>query len=555
MKSGRIIKGKKFQYQENCKCKDNCARKIDGRRQEDIFKEFYHFENWSKKTIFLRSLIKSVESKEKVVPIIPLRPKKKWYSYYLNDGNGITYQVCQMFLLKCLQISKATINRAANTIISNPNAVERRGGFRNKDANSNDILFLKAFIEKFPRYNSHYGSSKSKVEYLNPSLNIIKMYREYCLICRASKKKVLTESMFRQIFNTKFNLRFTRPKVDTCKTCDKLTNRLKCCDPTEHDQLQKDKENHHTMVRKYKLIFDETIKNAKHGNDHIEVLTFDLQRVLEMPRLTTSIAYYKRHLCFYNLCIYDEIRQIGYMYVWPESVASRGSQEIAACLCRHFRERLPSNTKKVILYSDSCYGQNRNIKLALMLKKFIDSWPYFDLHSIEQHYFVVGHSYNSCDRCFGLIEKQKKVTENIFVPSHWINVIRQAKKTDPKFVVIQMHKEDFLTSKPLEKIITNRKKTIDGRKISWNKFQNIIYDRNSQFILKFKEFSQSDAPILQISLQKKNTSKKLADINLPLLYSNEREIDKNKYDDLQQLMDYVPTNYHEFFNTLKYVVN
>lgn len=498
--------------------------------------------------------MKSFEPKRKVIPIIPLKKIQSVHSYHLTDAQGLTHQVCLHFLIKCLQISKTKINRATNAKISNPNADERRGGFHNKNSNITDKSFLKSFIKKFPSYESHYRPSKSNstTKYLNPSLNIIKMYREYCLLCRAMKRKVLTEWMFRHIFNTQFNLKFGRLKVDTCNTCDKLNARLKCFDTNEHEKWLNEKEKHLALVEKYKFIYEETIRSVRNNNDNVEVLTFDLQRALEMPRLTTNVAYYKRQLWLYNLCIYDEIRRIGHMYVWPESMASRGAQEVASCMIRHLRENLPKNTKRLILNSDSCYGQNRNIKLALILKKFIDSWPYPDLNSIEQRYFIVGHSYNSCDRCFGLIEKQKKKTENIFIPAHWINVMRQAKKTDPKFIVTEMRNEDFIASDPLQSLIVNRKKSVNGQKISWNKFQSIIYDRASPFILKAKEVSQIEAPTIEISLQRKGVSTKLRKVNLPLMYPNGRPIDKKKYEDLKELLKFIPKDYHSFFNALKY---
>lgn len=322
------------------------------------------------------------------------------------------------------------------------------------------------------------------------------------MIFCARKRRVLSEWMFRNTFNTQFNLRFGRLKVDTCKTCDRIECRLKCANAREHHILEKEKEDHLAIVAKYKDIFVDTIENAIKDNEHTEVLTFDLQRALEMPRLSTSISFYKRKLWFYNLCIYDEIRRIGYMYVWPETIASRGAQEIGACLSRHFCERLTPCTNKLILYSDSCYGQNRNQKLALILKKFIDSWKHSDL-VIEQRYFIVGHSYNSCDRCFGLIERQSKITENIFTPSHWVETIRQAKKTNPQFVVNEMRKNDFVSSKPLEKMITNRKKSTAGNRISWNRFQSIIHDKKNPFILKFKEFNLNEAPVIEISWEKR----------------------------------------------------
>lgn len=58
---------------------------------------------------------------------------------------------------------------------------------------------------------------------------------------------------------------------------------------------------------------------------------------------------------------------------------------------------------------------------------------------------MVGHNCNSCNRCFGLIERQKKLTEQIGIHLNWINIMKQAKKNDAKFVVNEMRSEDFLS--------------------------------------------------------------------------------------------------------------
>lgn len=239
------------------------------------------------------------------------------------------------------------------------------------------------------------------------------------------------------------------------------------------------------------------------------------------------------------------------MYVWPESMASRGSQEVASCLLKHFMNFVPKDTQKIVLRSDACGGQNRNIKMSLMLKFFLCSmWNHADLTSIEQHFYVSGHSYNSCDRSFALIEKQKQITESIYLPEHWINVIKQAKKTDPRFVVIEMKKNDFHSSKPLEEQITNRKKTTSGEKINWLNVQKITYERYSPFMLDFVNYS-SDCTIT-ISLQKKCTPSDFAMIKLPILYPRSRKIAYLKYKDLQKLMKYIPERLRHFYESLEH---
>lgn len=270
---------------------------------------------------------------------------------------------------------------------------------------------------------------------------------------------------------------------------------------------------------------------------------------LETPCISTSIAYYKRVLYVFNLCVYDEVGRKANMFTWSENIASRGANEIGSCLLKFLKAEVKYETKKIILYSDKCGGQNRNIKLTMLLKKFLSNSP--NLREIQQKYFISGHSYNSCDRSFGTIEKQKKVTENIVVPDHWINLISRAKKKDPKFNVIKMKTEDFVSSENLTALIVNRKKTIFNEKIRWLDIDTILYKKCDPFVLYMKRMQKEDLDV--INLQKKDVTQ-LAFVRSKLdqLYEGEREIKKIKYDDLISLLQIIPEEHHEFFINLKY---
>lgn len=491
-KSGKFVPERLFAVQIDCTCKYLCAQKINTVRQGDIFKAFYELENWSKKTIFLRSLVKKHKIQSNLNPINKLHKKNDTGNeYYLSDKSGTQHRVCPKFVLKCLQISQSRLSRAVNSVISNESGKDKRGSFPTRKIDAADIDFLKSFINKFPVYESHYNLSRSKKKYLSPYWNQSRMYREYRLICEHEKKKVLKECTFRRVFNTQFNLSFHSLVVDSCKTCDKfkVALRSKSLTPEKRDEILRSQKNHLTTANMIREDLKKCVEENRVPNKRTVVLTFDLQRALEIPSIHTNVAYYKRQLWFFNLCVYDEIKKEGFMYVWDESFASRGSQEISSCLYRHFLTYVPIDTEKIILYSDACGGQNRNIKMSLMLKKFIADAKLPNLECIEQRFFMSGHSYNNCDGCFGLIERQRKLTEDIFVPAHWVNVIRQSKKDEPKFNVIEMLGENFFSSKNLENLITNRKKTTDGEKINWFHFQCITYNRNDPYILSIREYS------------------------------------------------------------------
>lgn len=66
-----------------------------------------------------------------------------------------------------------------------------------------------------------------------------------------------------------------------------------------------------------------------------ETLTFDMEKTLPLPRISTSIVFYKRQLWLYNVGVHSGKQNKGYCYFWAEGTAGRGSQEVLSCLKEH----------------------------------------------------------------------------------------------------------------------------------------------------------------------------------------------------------------------------
>lgn len=92
-------------------------------------------------------------------------------------------------------------------------------------------------------------------------------------------------------------------------------------------------------------------------------MTFDLEKPLPFPILTTYVAYYKR-----NMYVHHEMSSsdIAFMYIWDETIASSSSQEIGSCVIKHLQTRA-STSKHIVLYIGSCTGQNRNSNFMFLL--------------------------------------------------------------------------------------------------------------------------------------------------------------------------------------------
>ena len=87
------------------------------------------------------------------------------------------------------------------------------------------------------------------------------------------------------------------------------------------------------------------------------------------------------------------------MFVWSESIAGRGADEICSGL-RLFLHAIPLETRQLTLYSDSCFGQNKNVQVICFWNQRI--LERFD--QIYHKFFFRGHTHLPNDRDFSHIE-------------------------------------------------------------------------------------------------------------------------------------------------------
>lgn len=151
-------------------------------------------------------------------------------------------------------------------------------------------------------------------------------------------------------------------------------------------------------------------EKARENNNWYYVIPFDLEKALRFPILTVSIANYKKNLYVYNVGCHELYTSRGFLYIWGETVASRGSQKISSCVFKHLSAHSTS-ARHIIDYSDSCTDQNRNIKMVLMLMHFVTGDT--PVHIIDHKFMVSGHSFLPNDADFGSIETATRRKEYI----------------------------------------------------------------------------------------------------------------------------------------------
>lgn len=369
-------------------------------------------------------------------------------------------------------------------------------------------------------------------------------------MCHFKQRSVISKHIFNSVRKNRFNHLTPFKSKSTCYECKKLKamKKRKVLSSEQQEKIQNEVNEHESNVKNLKMELLQCIKDSE-TND-TEVFTFELQRPFEMPCLPAEESYDWRQLWFSLVCIYDEQRQKAYMYVWDETVSRRGQEEIASCLMKHIFSVVSKSTKKVILYSKSS-RLYRNMKMSLMLKKVCDYQNDSNLKTIEQRFFLEGHDSNDCDKCFDAINKQIKATlinKNVFAPIDWIELISLAKRSEPKFDVINMTENDFFSVNKLMTLVINETHSATGQEIHWKNISSITYTLCEPQNLSVRYLNKESAVYL-LSTQDANEFHRT-----PLIYSSKggNLISKIKYDDLQKNLSCIPNEHHEFYKSIKF---
>lgn len=157
---------------------------------------------------------------------------------------------------------------------------------------------------------------------------------------------------YRDIFNSEFNLGFGLPRTDTCTRCEALELALLSCSESDMAQLLEERRIHQEMgdagYKSKKSDKEAAIKSWEgksrtigddaNSKDAVDMITFDLQQVLPTPHLHINIAFYLRQLSVYNCGVHNCVTNQGYMFMWDETTAKRGSSEIVSCLSKYLTE-------------------------------------------------------------------------------------------------------------------------------------------------------------------------------------------------------------------------
>ena len=536
----------------SCSCTHRCSEKLNSDELERIFKSFYKLKNHDVQNKYLFGLIRKIPVHRRTGKGTKNRTLTLSYHVRLSDGKEV--QVCKKTYCDVHAIGKKRVEILAKKLVHGDLiAFDQRGKHGNRPHSiPNEIKDkIRVHIASFPRRQSHYSRcDNSKREYLPENLSISRMYALYLQKYEPDvNEHQVKEWIYRKIFNEEFNLSFGYPRSDTCETCDLLNIAIKSSkSDSERGKHQEELVEHHEKAGQgYRGLRVDTDASKK-VNTHA-LITFDLMQNLPVPTLTHGSMFYLRQLWVYNFGIHNTTSSSVSMYMWNESVAGRGADEICSCL-QQYIQQLPSKIQRLTCYSDSCFGQNKNFQMIcflnqLTLKRF---------KQIDHKFLVRGHTYLPNDRDFAQIEKRKG-TAIVHVPTDWETVVREACTSKP-YSVCSMDSTKFLNFSELTQQYTFRKKDSDKKsvlisKASWMNYGQVnvsgkLKKHPNEVWIRYTY--NEDEPWSKVSLLKGR--KKLPpskSISLPIKYLEGHPINPKKLENLQSMLPFLPPDQRGFY--------
>ena len=464
---GKLIAGKSFGgLPQNC-CSKQCYKKFSCEEGTELFRSYWSSGTYDVQSSFIAGCVSQrpvachkIASDKVSNAGVANRSRHNWqktfsrqYTLPLADRH---VEVCRVVFCAALGVSSSRVNTVLRKQRGNGGmpALDKRGKHdHSKQSIQHDsIEFVQSHIASFSVNESHYTRAYNvHRKYLNSTLTVQKMYDLYVEKCKAFDMQPVKIWAYRHVFNTKFNYSFHPPRKDTCKKCDVYKAQCSFQSGATLTQLRAEHELHMRKAETARKSLN--VEKDRVSVSDYEAFTFDLQKVMCLPKLTTNGVYYCRQLSVYNLGIHSMSSDEGIMHVWDESVASRGADEISSCLLKYCNEKADAGVRVISAYSDACGGQNRNYKVLLMWMHICRTT---EICEINHSFMVSGHSYLPNDADFGVIERAGNKTTEIFIPEQWCSVIEKCNRKKPVHVVC-MQPNMFKSINEISKAVTIRK--------------------------------------------------------------------------------------------------
>lgn len=515
------------------KCRRKCSVKIQDSQREEIFNSYYNLETEDIKNMYLFKCISPV--KPRTLRLDAQKHHQNSFRFSVSVDGDKMY-VCKKALSSLHQISMSKIDvvakqRSQGLCAPKPSC---QGKHSNRPAKLSPERFTEVVehISKFPAEPSHYSRSHNTGRmYLSSTLSINKMYELYKESCEegGSVGLPVSSSAYRNVFVTKFNLGFGNPRSDTCGICDvgiDAAHKISA-------QLAFDTQKTDRQMAKNKL--------------NTVFCTFDLQKTLPLPKLSTNVAFYLRQAWLYNLGVHfiSNVKDHPYFFIWTEDQGRRGCEEVSSSLLAFMDAANISKEDHMIFWSDSCAGQNKNFFVLCLWQYLVGAQK---VRLIDHKFPEPGHSYLDSDRDFAHIEKSVRLTQNIYSVDEYQNIMLKSQKKNSPVVTRMADKFYNIKNLPALLHLKNNPKTVDGQKVQFrDKVKWVRIDRFGFY--KYRESYDETEPWKTVKLLKPHIDG-MPDITLTFRPTRKCMLKEAKIKDLQKQLAFIPTIYHCFYDSI-----
>lgn len=526
-----ITKNKK-EIKPRCDCKLSskptklgCSKFNEEDRQE-IFNYFWQL-SWKEKKIYVKTLvvIKATARKRGEQEI-----SKRNHSLELYlEKNTVKIRVCKKMFLNTLSVGEWALKNWARK----KNEVENKAIVQekvNKKVTKKDEV--KHFLDLLPKLESHYcrkNSSKMYLETLWESkMQLMRFYNDE--FCKEKSYHPVSVATFNEVFD-EMNLSLFQPKKDACDLCEKYKTK----------NVSEEEYRLHIQKKESARREKENDKNSEK-----EVFTMDLQAVQLCPKSNVSSLYFKTKLAVHNFTGYDIKRKEGYCFIWNEAEGGVTSNEFASVIIRMLELFIQKNNiqegTEIVLFSDGCTYQNRNVTLSNALLHFAMSHGV----TIVQKILEKGHTQMEADSMHSVIERQIR-KKKINVPADYVQIAKSSCRKKPYYVEYLQH--DFF--KNFESVL-NYKSIRPGTRTGDPVVTDIRQLRYStEGKIYYRLGFTDDTPELPLPRRIHKFQPRSID-DLPPLYTQRLKIKKSKFLHLQELKLTMESDFHAFFDALPY---
>ncbi|XP_046684818.1 uncharacterized protein LOC124370567 [Homalodisca vitripennis] len=404
--------------------------------QVDVLNHFLNLNTKDQQDLFLQSLIDVNDIKHRRPRTEDARTNCAAFTYHVMVGTD-RVQVCFKAFLSLHSVTKKRVERIRALKMFGKSPVDKRGLHVKKSMSEETKLKIREHIESFPTKESHYLGRP--IKYLDATLNIKTMYSLF-------KEKYPLETVgltfFFNFFNEHYNLKFGRPQVDICCVCEEL--RIKLKSPHLNDAAKRCAQAElHVHKRKTKKFFCKIKTDTEDKqNDNILCLSFDFMQNVQIPKIPVQETFYLRQLSVNLFCIHNLKTNKADIYLYHQGTANKGPNEVCSFLL-HYLNHLDKQYNELHLYSDNCWGQNKNHPLSRFLSA-ITELKLFD--KVEQYYPIRGHSFLPCDRDFSIIKRELRKNDRLYTVDQISDFILKSSKNE-KFVVHKVTTQQILDFK------------------------------------------------------------------------------------------------------------